>query len=91
MSAKTTLSTKGQVVIPREVRERHGWRPGVELWIEDRDDHVVLRAVPEVRESTLDELAGATGYRGRRKSLEEMEAGIAEGVRQSADRPAGGR
>ena len=84
MTKKTTLSTKGQVVIPQEVRERHGWRAGAEFWIEDRDDHVVFRAVAEAPESTLEEVAGATGYRGPRKSLEEMEAGIAEGVRRSA-------
>jgi AbrB family looped-hinge helix DNA binding protein len=89
MTEKTKLSTKGQVVIPQEVRERHGWRAGAELWIEDRDDHLVLRAVPEAPESTLDEVAGATGYRGSRKSLEEMEAGIAQGARRAAERVAG--
>jgi len=88
MARKTTLSTKGQVVIPREVRERHGWSAGAVFWVEDREDHVVLRAVPEAPESTLDEVAGATGYRGPRKSLEEMEAGIAEGVRRAAERSA---
>ena len=87
MTMKTRLSTKGQVVIPREVRERHGWSAGTEIWIEDRDDHVVLRAT-EHPESTLDEIAGATGYRGPRKSLEEMEAGIAEGARRAAGRSA---
>jgi AbrB family looped-hinge helix DNA binding protein len=84
MSKKTKLSTKGQVVIPQEVRDRHGWRAGAELWIEDRADHLVLRAAPEAPETTLDELAGATGYRGPRKSLAEMEAGIAKGVPQGS-------
>jgi len=88
MSKKTKLSTKGQVVIPQEVRDRHGWSAGAELWIEDRDDHLVLWAMPQAPESTLDELAGATGYRGPRKSLAEMEAGIAEGVRRAGERPA---
>jgi len=88
MTRKTTLSTKGQVVVPREVRERHGWSAGTVFWIEDRGDHVVLRAVPEAPEATLDEVAGAAGYRGPRKSLEEMEAGIAEGGRRAAEQPA---
>lgn len=88
MTRKTRLSTKGQVVIPQEVRERHGWSAGSELWIEDRDNHIVLRTAPEPPESTLEEIAGATGYRGPRKSLEEMEAGIADGARRAAERSA---
>ena len=58
------------------------------FWVEDRGDHVVLRAVPEAPEASLDEVAGATDYRGPRKSLEEMEAGIAKGVRRAAERSA---
>ena len=41
--AKTRLSSKGQVIIPKAVRDRHGWQPGVELEVEDRGDAVVLR------------------------------------------------
>jgi AbrB family looped-hinge helix DNA binding protein len=43
--ARTRLSSKGQVIIPKAVRERHGWQPGVELEVEDRGDVVVLRPV----------------------------------------------
>ena len=41
--AKTRLSSKGQVIIPKAVRERHGWRPGLELEVEDQGEVVVLR------------------------------------------------
>ncbi len=40
---KTRLSTEGQLTIPREVRDRQGWSPGVKLEVEDRGDHVVVR------------------------------------------------
>ena len=48
--ARTRLSSKGQVIIPKAVRDRHGWRPGLELDVEDQADAVVLRheAVPEL-------------------------------------------
>jgi AbrB family looped-hinge helix DNA binding protein len=39
----TTLSTTGQIVIPSEIRERKGLRPGDELEIEERADSVVIR------------------------------------------------
>ena len=77
------LSTKGQLVVPREIRERHGWSAGVELVFEDSGDRVVLREVHEIPETRLEDLIGCTGYRGPAKTLEEMEAGIAEGARKS--------
>lgn len=79
----TRLSTKGQLIIPKEIRERHGWGPGVELEIEERGDSVVLRRTMDVPETTLEELVGCTGYRGPAHSLEEMEAGIARGARRA--------
>jgi AbrB family looped-hinge helix DNA binding protein len=79
----TRLSTKGQLVIPKEIRERHGWQPGMELEIEDREDHLILRPAADLPEVSLDELAGCAGYEGPARSLEDMEAGIAEGALRS--------
>ena len=39
------MGTKGQVVIPKHVRERHGWGPGAEMSFEDQDDAVVIKRV----------------------------------------------
>ena len=77
------LSTKGRLTIPKDIRERHGWRSGTELEIEDRDECVVVRLAESAPETTLDELFGCTGYRGPRRSLEDMEAAIAKGARES--------
>ena len=77
------LSTKGQLIIPKEIRDRHGWRAGVELEIEDHGECVVVRPVDVVPETTLDELFGCTGYEGPRRSLGEMESAIARGARES--------
>jgi len=40
----TKLSSKGQVVLPKSVREEHGWGPGTEFEIESTVDDVRLRA-----------------------------------------------
>ncbi len=77
------LSTKGQLIIPKEIRERHGWRTGTELKIEDRDECVVVRLASTIPETSLDELFGCTGYQGPRRSLEDMEAAIAKGAGES--------
>lgn len=81
MAARTRLSTRGQIVLPKEVRERHGWRPGLEFVVEDREDSVVLRPIAPDRPTTVDDLLGCLPWRGRAKTLEEMEAGIARGAR----------
>jgi len=83
---RTRLSTKGQLIIPKAVRDRHDWSPGVELDLEDRGDSLVIRLAKPRPETTLEDLVGCTGYRGPARSLEEMEAGIARGARRRGGR-----
>jgi AbrB family looped-hinge helix DNA binding protein len=40
-----TVGAKGQVVIPKEMRDRYGIEPGDEVSFWDCDDHVGLRVV----------------------------------------------
>ena len=81
--ASTTVSSKGQVVIPSEVRKAHGWAPGTVLVIEDRGEGVLLRSVPAFPERSVEDLLGCVPHTGGAKSLVEMEAGIAAGARRS--------
>lgn len=79
----TTLSTKGQIIIPKEIRERHGWGPGLSLEVVEQGDSILLRPVRALPRTTVDDLLGCLPYHGRPKTLEEMEAGIAKGARKS--------
>jgi AbrB family looped-hinge helix DNA binding protein len=79
---RTRLSTKGQLIIPKSIRDRHGWSPGVELLLEDRGDAVVVRLAKPFPETTLDELIGCLRYKGPARSLADMEAAIERGVRE---------
>jgi AbrB family looped-hinge helix DNA binding protein len=78
----TTLSTKGQIIIPKEIRQRHGWGPGLALEVLEQGDSVVLRPVRTLPRTTVEDLLGCLPYGGPPKTLEEMEAGIAEGARK---------
>ena len=49
----TTMSSKGQIVIPAAIRQRHKLRPGDELLIEERDDEVVLKKARRLRKKSL--------------------------------------
>ena len=80
--ASTTISTKGQVVIPKEIRDRLGWEPGTALQLEDRGDCIVLRELRTVPLTTVDDLLGCLPYDGPPRSLEDMDEAIARGVRE---------
>jgi AbrB family looped-hinge helix DNA binding protein len=70
------------LVIPKEIRERHGWEPGVDLEIEDRGDHIEVRLFEgDFPETTVEDLIGCAGYEGPAFSVEEMNAAIAEAAR----------
>ncbi len=72
-------------MLPKTVREAHGWREGLELTIEDMPDGVRLRTAKPYPPTTLDEVAGCLRYAGRPKTLKEMEEGVlAEAKRRHA-------
>lgn len=73
----TRLSAKGQVVIPKPIRDAQGWEPGLELVVEVTEDGVLLRPRARSRALAAAELLGCANYRGPRRSLAEMEAAIA--------------
>ncbi len=76
----TKLSSKGQIILPKSVRESHHWSAGMEFMIEDTQDGVMLRPVKSFSPTRLRDVIGCTGYAGPARSLEDMEAAIAEGA-----------
>ena len=40
---ETVVSSKGQIVLPKAVREANGWKPGTKLEVVNRGREVVLR------------------------------------------------
>ena len=80
--AATTVSTKGQVILPKAIRERRHWGPGTRLLVEDTPDGVLLKAAPVFAPTRPKDVAGMLAYEGPAKTLEEMEAGIAAEVKR---------
>lgn len=76
----TRLSTRGQVVLPRDVRDRLGLEPGTEFEVVVHEGRIVLRPVGRVR---AQDLLGILPWSGPPKSLEEVEAAIARGAKES--------
>jgi AbrB family looped-hinge helix DNA binding protein len=88
MNAETKMSAKGQVVIPKELRERLDWAAGTELEIEESLDGLILRRKqPHRRRLTLEEFrARRPKHVGPPLSLEEMDAALLRGVREQWER-----
>ena len=60
----TTLSSRGQVVIPKLLREARNWHAGTSLIVEEVPQGLLLKAVSTFTPSTLQEVLGCTAYRG---------------------------
>lgn len=81
----TVLSTKGQVILPKEVREGRAWGPGTRLEVEQTADGVLLRRAPAFVRTRLDEVVGMLRRPGQRPlSIEDMDAAVAEEARRRA-------
>ncbi len=78
----TKLSSKGQVIIPKPIRSSHHWDPGQELVVIDIGDGIILKPATPFKETSVDSVAGCLKYTGKPKTLEDMEAGIAKGVKE---------
>ncbi len=72
----TRLSSKGQVIIPASVRNKHDWKAGTEFEIEETGDGILLRPVRRFTATTLEDVSGCLAYDGPAKTLEEMDEAI---------------
>jgi AbrB family looped-hinge helix DNA binding protein len=78
----TTVSTKGQVILPKAIRQRRKWEAGTRLVVEDTPDGVLLRAAPVFAPTRPEDVAGMLAYRGAPKTIEEMDAAITAEVKR---------
>ena len=80
----TVVSTKGQVILPKAIRDKRQWSAGTRLTIEETAEGVLLRASPIFPETTLDEVFGSMRYNGPALSLEDMDAAVMREAKRRA-------
>ena len=81
----TRVSTKGQVILPKSIRQDRRWSPGTRLIVEDTPDGVLLKAAPVFEPTRSDDVYGYLPSKGPPITLEAMEASIvAEAQRRHA-------
>ncbi|MCP4360833.1 MAG: AbrB/MazE/SpoVT family DNA-binding domain-containing protein [Chloroflexi bacterium] len=76
----TKLSSKGQVIIPKWLREANNWQAGLELIVVDTDDGILLKSKHPFAATTIEEVAGCLSYDGPPKTIEEMETAVQQGI-----------
>src|ERR1700693_272999 len=62
----TRLSTKGQIILPKGIRDSRAWGPGTEFSVEETEEGILLRPAAHFPEANLEEAAGC--LRAKRKS-----------------------
>jgi AbrB family looped-hinge helix DNA binding protein len=78
---------KGQVILPKAIREQLHWEPGACLTVEHTGNGVLLKAAPVFAATRPADVFGSLAFAGPPKTLDEMEEGIAvEAKRRHARR-----
>lgn len=80
----TRVSTKGQVILPKLVRDQRNWRPGTRLVVEETEEGVLLKPAPLFPQTTTGEMFGVLKRPGKALSLEQMDAAVAAEARRRA-------
>jgi AbrB family looped-hinge helix DNA binding protein len=78
----TTMSTKGQVIVPVEIRRRRHWDAGTRLVVEDTPEGVVLKPASLFQPTQQDEAFEYMSRQSSPKTIDEMNTGIGTEIRQ---------
>ncbi|MEP7352175.1 MAG: AbrB/MazE/SpoVT family DNA-binding domain-containing protein [Acidobacteriota bacterium] len=78
----TRLSTKGQLILPKSVRDAKGWGAGTEFTVEETREGVLLRPAGRFPRTKLEDVVGILKYTGKPKTLAEMDQAITDEVKR---------
>ncbi len=82
-----TLSSKGQLVLPKAIRQQQRWSAGTRIVVEQTKDGVMLKTAPLFPPTTLEQVIGCLAYKGRAKTIEEMDEAVLEEAMLQNPRP----
>ena len=71
--ATTKMSSKGQIVIPEEIRKRLGLQPGSQFVVIGEEDTVILKMITAPDMNQFDELIGRARAQARKAGLKKSD------------------
>ena len=78
----TKLSSKGQVILPKSVRDARHWQPGMEFAVEEVAEGVLLRPLKPFKPTRHEDVFDCLKHSGPLLSIEDMGQAILEEARQ---------
>lgn len=83
---RTRLSSKGQIILPKNIRDSRAWEPGMEFTVEPAGTGVFLRPVATFPPAKIDEVAGCLASRRKPGTSDQMRKAIDREVQRRHDR-----
>ena len=82
---ETTLSSKGQVVIPKALRDARKWQVGMSLTVEEVPQGLLIRPAkpPLFPPTKLEDLMGCLKYDGPKLSVAEIDRKMVAAFRKN--------
>lgn len=80
----TIVSTKGQVILPKGIRQRRQWEAGTRLTVEDTEEGVLLKAAPLFAPTEIGAVFGSLPFPGKAKTVAQMKEAVAAEARRRA-------
>ena len=80
----TTVSTKGQVILPSIIRRRREWRAGTRLVVEETAEGVLLKPALSFAATRPEDVFASLPHKGKPKTIEQMNAGVLAEARRHA-------
>lgn len=82
----TVVSTKGQVILPKAVRDQHRWGPGTRLTVESTADGVLVKAASVFVPTRTQDVFASLPRRDGPKTVTEMHLRAANETKHRHDR-----
>jgi bifunctional DNA-binding transcriptional regulator/antitoxin component of YhaV-PrlF toxin-antitoxin module len=79
----TRISDKGEITLPEAVLERQHWDAGTDIIVEETPDGVLLKKKPIFAPTKPEDVFGMLKYKGKPKTIAEMNRGILEEAKRS--------
>lgn len=71
--ATTKMSSKGQVVIPEDIRRKLGLKTGVQFVVVGKDDVVILKSIAKPSMSEFEQLISEARKQARKARLKKLD------------------
>ena len=73
---RAKISSKGQIVIPKQIRDRHRWGPGTELAVIDSAGGVRIEALQRGKTLIASDVFGCLQHKGKPLPIDRLAAPV---------------